>query len=53
MDNLLLALRSKWDFYLATALAFIAVGVTLGPGYFFLTCYVSGCAYIVRVALRR
>lgn len=53
MGNLLRALRSKWDFYLAAALSFAAIGVNLGPGFFFLAAYISGCAYITLLALRR
>ncbi len=53
MSNLLQALRSKWDFYLAAVLSYAVVGIYLGPGYFFLAAFISGCAYITALALRR
>ena len=53
MGNLLRALQSKWDFYLATVLSYTTIGVYLGPGFVFLAAYISGCMYITLLALRR
>jgi hypothetical protein len=53
MATWLTSLRSNWDAVLAFSLAYLAIAITLGPGYYFLTLYVTGCAYIVRTALKR
>jgi len=45
--------RSNWDALLALTLAFVAIAVTLGPGYYFATWYLVGCAYVTRTALKR
>lgn len=46
-------LRENWDALLALSLAFLAIALNLGPGYYFLTWYLVGCGYIIRVALKR
>jgi hypothetical protein len=53
MATWLTSLRSNWDALLAFSLAYLAIAMNLGPGYYFLTLYVTGCAYIVRTALKR
>jgi hypothetical protein len=53
MSEWLQGLRRNWDVILAFSLVFIVIGMYLGPGYFFLTWYVLGSAYIIRVALKR
>ena len=47
------AIKRKWDLYLAIALVFVAIGTNLGPGFFFLAAFMSGCFAIIAVALRR
>lgn len=46
-------IRKNWDSLLAFSLAFLAVALNLGPGYFFLAAYLGGCGYIIRFALKR
>lgn len=46
-------LRGNWDAVLAFSLAWAAVAIRLGPGYYFLFLYLLGCAYIIRMALKR
>ncbi|MEX2245347.1 MAG: hypothetical protein WEC75_01555 [Dehalococcoidia bacterium] len=45
--------REHWNVLLAFALAWTAIAIHLGPGYYFLLLYVLGCVYIVRTALKR
>ena len=49
----LTSLRHNWDAVLAFTLAYIAIAVNLGPGYYFLCLYLTGCLYIIRLALKR
>jgi hypothetical protein len=53
MGDWLRSLRRNWDTLLAGSLTLIAIGIYLGPVYYFVVWYVLGCAYIIRVALKR
>ncbi len=41
------------DAAIATVLAYTAIGIVLGPGYFYLTMLLHGSGLIVQTALRR
>lgn len=47
------SLRRNWDAALAIALVYMAIAIYLGPAFVFVACFVSGCGYIVHVALKR
>ena len=53
MDGIGRSLRHNWDFVLALLLVYFAIGINLGPGYFFLTGFLHGCGYIIHTALKR
>jgi hypothetical protein len=53
MQGVLRSLRQNWDFALALLLVYAAIGINLGPGYFFLAWFLHGCAYIIHTALKR
>jgi hypothetical protein len=53
MREWLATARRNWDVILALTLFFLAIAVTLGPGYYFAIWYLLGCGYVVRVALKR
>lgn len=53
MTERLAVYRQNWDALLAFALVWVAIAVNLGPGYYFLAFYLSGCAYIIKIALSR
>jgi hypothetical protein len=53
MSEWLRSLWRNWDALLAFTLVFAVVGIYFGPGYYFLLWYVIGCAYFIRVALKR
>jgi hypothetical protein len=53
MSQWITTARSNWDALLAFTLCFIAIAVTLGPGYYFAIWYLLGCGYVVRTALKR
>lgn len=53
MTDWLRSLRRNWDAVLALVLVSTVVGMYMGPGYYFLGWYVLGCAYLIRVALKR
>ncbi len=53
MDGIGRSLRQNWDFGLALLLVYAAIGINLGPGFFFLTCFLHGCGYIIHTALKR
>ncbi|MDP9237328.1 MAG: hypothetical protein M3P30_08025 [Chloroflexota bacterium] len=53
MVTYLHVLRGNWDAALAFTLMWLAIAITLGPGYYFLSLYLTGCAYIIKQALKR
>ncbi len=53
MDGIGRSLRQDWDFVVALLLVYAAIGINLGPGYFFLTWFLHGCGYIIHTALKR
>ena len=53
MDGIGRSLRQNWDFALALLLVYAAIGINLGPGFFFLTGFLHGCGYIIHTALKR
>lgn len=52
MSDWLRSLVRNWDVLLGFSLAFLAVAIYLGPGYYFLLWYIIGCAYLIRAALK-
>lgn len=53
MSNWLHQLGQNWDALLAILLVYVVVAIYLGPGYYFLLLFVSGCGYVIRTALKR
>ena len=53
MASWIAVLRRNWDALLAIALFWTAVGIYLGPGYYFAFLYIYFCLLIARTALRR
>ena len=53
MDAIARSIRTNWDVVIAVALAYAAIGVNLGPGYFVLAGFLHGCGYIIHTALKR
>lgn len=53
MEGLTRWIRSNWDAVTAFVLAFTAIAIVLGPGWFFLTWYFAGCAYLIYLCLKR
>lgn len=53
MEGVLRSLRQNWDFVLALLLAYAAIGINLGPAFFFVTGFLHGCGYIIHTALKR
>jgi len=51
MRNWLTRAQRQWDAILAGTLSFAAIGVWLGPGYFFLAAWLLGSLYVLKVAL--
>ncbi len=47
------SVRTNWDAVLAFTLVYVAIAMTLGPGFYFLFWYLCGCAYVIQVALKR
>ncbi len=53
MAQWLRSIGRNWDMFAAVVLAYIAIAIYLGPGYFFAAWFLNGCAYIIHTALRR
>lgn len=51
MKDWLTQARSNWDALVAFFLAYLAVAVWLGPGYYFLVWWVVLDLYVLKVAL--
>jgi hypothetical protein len=53
MAQRLRSIGRNCDMFAAVVLAYIAIAIYLGPGYFFAAWFLNGCAYIIHAALRR
>ena len=43
--------KKNWDAILALSLAWIALAIWVGPGYYFLVLWTLGSLYVLKVAL--
>ncbi len=53
MVDIVRSLRSNLDAALAAMLVSMAIAIYLGPAWFFVSWFLSGCGYIIHFALKR
>jgi hypothetical protein len=52
MDDVVKALRRNWAAMLAFTLIYAAIALNLGPAWVILGWFLTGCGYIIYLALR-
>lgn len=52
MADLVRSLTRNWQPLLAFTLAYTAIALNLGPAYMVVAWFLSGCAYIIYLALK-